>query len=948
MPFLLSDIAGEQARLEDLYSYRVLDSSSESEFDDLALLASEVCETPISLITLVDSDRQWFKARVGVDVCQTDRESSFCAHSIATGQMLVIPDATEDPRFSDNRLVTGPPHIKFYAGCPMVSRKGMVLGSLCVIDTKPRELSAHQSRILRMLAQQAMDRLEARRDAMLNDRMLRVASKSGSAIVIIDRFGRIEWTNSAYEGLVGCVAHEEADTTSEIRFGASQQDTGFMNQALQRCGPGEIVERELEGTCPDGRQLWLSLSTGTFQNKEGHPDGVFQVLTDTSFQRQREFFERDQGRVLQSIASGAPLKRTLHLIIAMLEAQDPSFFCSAVLVDPENGRSSTVGVPLSEEEIDLACREGVFAEAPAAVPQCATIRQALNGQGFRAFWGTPLHSHSGKMAGAFVARFRRATPVKAEQLRLLELGASLVESAIEKKRSEEEEAKHREFLHRMLESSRDSISVLGLDGRLLWINGADSEISTAYGSEETRRTSWIEAWEGEDRAAAVRAIEAAKLGDVGHFRGFCAGPDGESGWWDVHITPIRDADGRPDRLLVVSRDVTQSALAEKNLIESKESAEQASRMKTEFLANVSHEMRTPLNGVLGMAQLLELSDLDSKQRTMLATVQASASMLLHLISDLLDLSSIEAGKLRIESRPFSPLSRLDKIVATRREACTAKGLELLTQFDPALSSERNGDPARFGQIVGNLIDNAVKFTDSGTVTVVASPTTDMSGIVVLVKDTGIGVDPSEHATVFDKFRQLDGAAARRNGGMGLGLSIVRDFAERMGGTVSLKSDGSTGSEFALTLPFPLVAPDVAPVPAARTKMEGIRVLVVEDNPVNGAVALGLLRKLGCQTEWVISGEDALQKLSDSKFEVVFMDIQMPDMDGYETTRLVRQREALSGFHVPIIALTAHAMQADRELCLAAGMDDHLAKPYKLDDLYKAIEPWIGIKEDGFS
>ncbi|WP_334119569.1 PAS domain S-box protein [Limnobacter sp.] len=983
----------EIARLKDLCSYKLLDSPAEGEFDAIAELAAEICGTPTALISLIDEQRQWFKSTIGFDETETARDISFCGHAIAQTGLMEIQDTLQDERFRDNPLVSGAPHIRFYAGAPIVSPRGYALGTLCVIDLKPGKLKDSQKKALLQLAKQVVSQMELKRTARLlkseNAFQQSILNSTDAAVIATDPDGLITHFNKAAELMLECTAEQAINKLHSLDFHEPNEILIRKSQLLQesqktlvndhytligKARDGRVERRYWTLVAKTGKHIDVELTVSPLYVDDGEFSGYLHIAQNlTNIQRTQEELYLE--------------KKRLHGVIEGTGAGTWEWNIPENKVIVNDRWAQIMGFTLEElQPLNLAVwRSRVHPDD--LLESERMLKQHFQGlidvfeQPFRlkhkdGHW-VWVQSH-----GRVVSRAKDGSPLMMYGIHIDISEKKTAENALNNRKNELEKlvkkrtsdlAANMAFVNSMIESSPDCLKVLDLDAKLLFMTARGCQIMEVDNFCDIEGADWLTFWNEKDQPKVQDALDCAKAGQLGRFQAMTPTMKGTEKWWDVIISPISNNQGKPGRLLSVSRDIThQKKLEEKlrgwnadleqriatrtsELAQAREAAESANQAKTSFLANMSHEIRTPLNAIIGMSELLEQTGAAKERAHLLKLTRQSAYSLLDIINDILDLSKIEAGQLEVNLEPMSLKSAFEFAADLFSQSAQAKGLYLHMKFDENIPHSMECDPLRLRQILFNLLSNAVKFTHKGGIEFNAEMKRDEQGseqIVIEVIDTGIGISPEVQNQIFDPFVQAAHDTSKKFGGTGLGLSISQRLAKLLGGKLALHSVLNVGSCMTVTLPLRRTEPDkLTQNESGRNSQEIIEVpqyvknaniLIADDNEINRALLKNQLGLMGCNVDVAGDGLEALSKWIEKDYDLFICDCQMPKMSGFDVAQHIREITALRPDRrvQALIGYTADALSETRERCLAAGMDDVLVKPVRMETLKSVLIEWL--------
>uniref|UniRef100_B0T8X9 Sensory/regulatory protein RpfC n=1 Tax=Caulobacter sp. (strain K31) TaxID=366602 RepID=B0T8X9_CAUSK len=688
-------------------------------------------------------------------------------------------------------------------------------------------------------------------------------------------------------------------------------------------------------------------------------------------------------RTMTLIAGGNPLPMVLEAIVLAVEAEDPGILCSVLLVD-EAGQNLLLGAAPSlpddyNQAIDgvaigpatgscgtaAALGQRVIVKNIQADPLWADYKHLAAAADLAACWSQPIRAANGAVLGTFAIYHREIAVPDDEDIAFIEAAADLAAIAIDRRRAEENlalsEARARAAAEAARETARNLTTFFDVSLDMLVIRDMEGRFVKSSRAWETALGYPLEALEGASLLSLVHPDDVAATQDYMRHAGDCGEVFG-------FVNRYRHSDGHyrqlewrarrsGDLVFGVARDVTERLREAAEMEAAKTAAEAANRAKSDFLANMSHEIRTPLNGVIGVVAALGQTGLTPAQREMVDLIQSSGETLERLVSDILDVSKIEAGHLAIEEREFDLEAELGGLLDIARLRAEEKGLTFRVEGGASARGVFLGDSIRIRQVLGNLLSNAMKFTGQGEIVArieVADPPAgeQASRLTLEVQDTGVGFDPDLATMLFQRFSQADTTITRRFGGTGLGLSISKTLVEMMGGQISAQSEPGRGSLFRVVIPLARTvsladydAPrgDLLPAtPSCAPSFDdrgGLRVLLAEDHPVNRKVVQLILTPYDIELTMVENGALAVEACKATPFDLVLMDMQMPIMDGLAATRAIRahERDLTTGARIPIIVLSANAMAHHKHDALAAGADLHVAKPVTADALLSGIE-----------
>jgi PAS domain S-box-containing protein len=933
----------EAARLASLRALRVLDSLPEPQYDDLVQVASAICGTPIALVSLVDEGRQWFKARVGLEARETPRDVAFCAHAILQPDLFVVNDAVKDERFRDNPLVTSAPTMRFYAGAPLLSPDGMPLGTLCVIDRVPRQLSAVQETALSALSRQVTRLLELRtqkaeleeanRRLVASEAQLRILSEElgesvtrfrttfdqnaiGLTLLGID--GRFLSVNRAFLEMLG---YEETELIGVHVSVITHPDDRVATAGRLAIPSNRLLNVAKRFVRKDGEIVWTEAVVRCVFDAAGRPLYWLSQIQNISARKESEKQRDAQFAMARVLAEASTLEEAAPRLLETL--------CST-------GRWDIAVIwEIDESDGLLRCAAlaSVSSEYDAALDALRTL-VAARGEGIAGrVWasGQPLWTDDAsraddaalsKKAAMTGMRAVLAIPVMVEgapigvvslfshKVRSSDSTTQALAEALSAQIGSFLTRKHAEAMQRrmvtVLENTSDFVAITDRHAKVLYVNRAGRallEIPATRPVSDLKAQDYLPPWAIKLMGSDVREIARREGRWAGNFAYLT--PSGrEIPVSQVTIAP-KGASGSTLFYASIARDITE--------------AKKVERMKNEFVSTVSHELRTPLTSIRGALGLLEggvVGQLDDAALEIVRIARTNSDRLIRLVNDMLDLEKIEAGKLDMVFRDVSAEALATSAVDSVRGMADQAGVGLVSEVPADLRVRVDFD--RAVQVLTNLLSNAVKFSSRGTIVTLRARSVRGRARFEVV-DQGPGIAPELRARLFQRFEQLDASDARAKGGTGLGLAISKAIVEQLGGTIGVDSVAGEGATFWIELA------GVTSRPLSQRPGDGGRaakILIVDDDPAVRTAVAHVLESLGVEILNAADGASAIQLVRSGAPDLIVLDVGVPRPDGFEVVSILQEDAARD---TPLVVYTGRELSAADRHRLKLGETRFLRK-----------------------
>jgi PAS domain S-box-containing protein len=914
--------ANEDDRIEALRQYDILDTPEEAAFNNIAKLAALVCNVPNAMISLVDEDRLFIKSVVGGVSHTYPREVSFSHHTIQSDDIMEVKDTLLDERFATYPSVLSVPYVRFYAGAPLIDEHGFKLGVIGVYDSKPGALTDEQKEGLKILAREIITHLTLRKKSAdlaakttRFEEMLNLSTVSPEIHCILDSTGKILFVNDAVTTILEYSA-AEATGLSMWSFCYSEDQSRLLT----------VIENGLRNDVKEFTVDFRIVSK----------TGVIRWLSWNMVAKNCRWYT--YGR---DITESKKVESELMKLSFVASKVD-----NAVVISDANNHVTWVNAAFEKitgftlEDLKGKRLGDLITGSQTDMDVLATARERIR---LHQSFTVDLLAYRKDKTPIWLSIYN--TVVLNEEGEV-DIEVEVIIDITEKKKAEEEV----QLLSLVASKTNTGVNISDREGNTTWVNQSlERLIGYSLIELQGEKLGNIISNEESQRALISESRNKAENNESYSIEVKATTKDRKSVWLSVANTPVVDEKGRVIRQIDLITDITQRKQVERELVESKEQALQLSEAKEMFLSVMSHEIRTPLNAVIGMTHLLLDNDPKVSQIEDLNILKFSAENLLNIINDILDFTKIETGNLMLESLPMDIKSLATDIISSLQVTASKRGnkLRLSTHEVPELII---GDKTRLYQILMNLLGNALKFTGQGEINLNIELLREHDANVEIlfeVSDTGIGIPEDKLSYIFETFTQAKTDIARKYGGTGLGLAITKKLLKLYKSDITVKSIEGKGTTFSFTVAFDKVSPgfNLLQTGLSTSSFEGKSILVVDDNEINILIANRILSKMGFVITFASNGHEAIEKVMKQKFDLIFMDIKMPGIDGYETTSIIRELDGDYFKTVPIIALTASTLQEEHVKFKASGMDGHVLKPFKPDEIKEVINQQLSKHRD---
>lgn len=910
----------EEQRLAALYSYDILGEGLTHELDNLVKLAAQIAEVPMAYVSFVDAEHVILKSVVGInsDYRKLPRHLTICQHTMFYNGVYVVPDVQLNEDVVSNPLLKLSGPIRFYASASVKDEEGFPLGCLCLLDYVPRQLHANQIEALQTLAIQVVAQLQLKRkNAQLEaqtqqfNEFVDIFTVSPEIHCILDRKGDILFINDAVTPMLGYSVAETIGTSmwsycyrDDINRTVFAVEEGLKNKQKQFTIDFRLISKSNQikwvgwGMVAKGER-WYCYGRDITERKR-----VEAELMQLSF-------------VASKIDNGVVINDAKNRVTWINNAFEK---ISGFTLEDLKGKR--LGDLISGPETDWSILNEVR-------------QMSSEGKSFT----VDMLAYKKDKTPIWISVYN--TVVFDEEGRI-ESEVEIIIDITERKKVEQD----LQVLSLVASNTNTGVTIANERGEITWVN-AGLESLIGYRLDELKGKMLGDVLSGPKTDKNLIASSRNKALDKQAYsiEVLAHRKDGQEIWLSVANTPVLNEKGQVERQVELINDITQRKQVEREMLESREQALQLSEAKEMFLSVMSHEIRTPLNAVIGMTHLLLDNNPKESQLDDLNILKFSSENLLHIINDILDFTKIETGNLQLETIPFDLHTLSVDIINSLQLNANKKGNELQLIYDDQIPAVLLGDKTRLYQVLMNLLGNAIKFTDNGVIKlIIAMKKLDnhTSTILFQVKDNGIGIPKDKQSYIFETFTQAKTDIARKYGGTGLGLAITKKLLKLYGSDIEVKSVESKGTTFSFPITFAM--PDanekISPQVQVPNQFNDRKVLVVDDNEVNILIARRFLSKWGIQIDFAVNGEEAIKKIVENRYDLVFMDIRMPGIDGFDTTRIIRDMSDSYFKKLPIIALTASTLHNENAKFKESGMDGHILKPFNPDEIKEILNVYL--------